>query len=463
MQKDSLTLADLPESSLIEALCALPLRDTFGVTACDKKLLFVGFSAAHLPAIEDDAPLPLSFLPLLQSRFPKLQASVLAHLEGDWLPRGKALKLAGALVRKLVVRLSESVGESELLFILKSCPSLYRFELTDYDLVGEVTGEFLQHLPSRLRELRLCLLRSLQDENLRAAIEAAPGLQSVSLEGNDALTSNGMVALANLRLQELILVCTRAGSVSQITEEMLMQILEAKGAKPKADRPIGTHTATDTGGSFGLQALEVSERAGPPLQLTEGGVHVMTALGKHRVRSLSLSGVVGLGDKALCILGKACPALKELILYRPGNQLSSAGLQQALECFSSLESLSLGCVADFSGAFKAVCSGGHRLKTLEMTRYFRTAAEVSLVSVVRALQSAVAFPTLRTAFFRGTFSAEQVAACHLTMDLQPNASLQVQWSQLDEQTFGVDWCHDGEQGEQVCVHLQRCFREGEFI
>ena len=444
MHEGHVTLADLPESSLLDTLCALPLKDIFGVTACDRKWLHVGFSATHLPAIADDVPLELLSLPALRSRFPKLQPSVCLHLQGEWLQHAHAVRVAGALVRKLIVRLSEGVCEPELSFLLKSCPSLYRFELTDYDLVGDssIVGGFLHHLPTGLIELRLCLLRSLQDDNLKTAARVAPGLQSISLEGNDELTSDGMVTLANLRLQELILVCTRAGTSSQITEETLMQIL-------------GRATAGD-----GLQLLEVSERAGPPVQLTEMGIPFMTALGMHQLRSLSLSGVVGFGDKALHILGVTCPGLKELILYRPGSQLTSAGLQQAIECFIGLENISLGCVADFSGAFKAVQSGGHHLKTLEMTRYFRTAAEVSLVSVLRALQSAVFFPCLHTTFFRGTFSAEQVAACHLTMELQPNESIHSQWLQVDEQTFGVEWCRES---ERVCVHLQRCFREGEFI
>lgn len=462
-----ITLTHVPESTLIDTLCALPIKDAFSTTACDRKWLHAGFSATHLPAVlEDDGPLPtLLSLPSLKSRFPRLRNSVRAHVEGDWLPaHGVSFRVAGALVRTLVVRLSEGVSEPELAFMLKSCSNLHRFELTDYDLVGgDITGEFLQYLPACLKELRLCLLRSLKDANLKLSVEVAPHLQSISLEGNDDLTSDGMSVLARLRLKELALVCTRAGASPQIKEETLTQILagnlqrleDAAGAGEL--RPLRSVLVGE------LQALEISERAGPPLDLVEGGERFMHALGKHPLlRSLSLSGVVGLGDKALRVLANACPGLKALTLYRPGSQLTSAGLQQALEGFG-LESLSLGCVADFSGAFRAVQCAGHHLAMLDMTRYFRSAAGVSLVSVLRQLQNSERFPCLRNAFFRGTFSAEQVAACRLTMALQPDQdqqSLEVRWFQLDEQTFQVQWQSGN---DRVCVHLQRCFREGEFI
>lgn len=457
------SLAHVPESSLIDTLSALSIKDVFSVTACDRKWLHAGFSATDLPAVleddEDDTPLPtLQFLPSLKSRFPRLQNSVRALVEGDWLPEhADAFRIAGALVRKLVVRLSEGVGEPELAFVLKSCPNLYRLELTDYDLVGTVTGDFLQYLPPSLIELRLCLLRSLKDKNLKRSVEVAPHLQSISLEGNDDLTSDGMSVLANLRLQELAVVCTRAGNSSQITEETLIHILAGNL------RGFGEGTGERLRQHGELRALEISERAGPPLELVEGGERLMGAMGRHPLlNSLSLSGVVGISDKALWVLANACPGLKALTLYRPGSQLTSAGLQQALECFG-LKSLSLGCVADFSGAFKAIQSAAHHLIMLDMTRYFRSAAGVSLVSVLRQLQSSERFPSLRNAFFRGTFSAEQVAACRLTMALQPDhsrQSLQISWFQFDEQTFQVQWLSGG---DQVCVHLQRCFREGEFI
>lgn len=306
-------------------------------------------------------------------------------------------------------------------------------------------------------ELRLCLLRSLKDKNLKRSVEVAPHLQSISLEGNDDLTSDGMSVLANLRLQELAVVCTRAGTSSQITEETLIHILAGNL------RGFGEGTGERLRQHGELRALEISERAGPPLELVEGGERLMGAMGRHPLlNSLSLSGVVGISDKALWVLANACPGLKALTLYRPGSQLTSAGLQQALECFG-LKSLSLGCVADFSGAFKAIQSAAHHLIMLDMTRYFRSAAGVSLVSVLRQLQSSERFPSLRNAFFRGTFSAEQVAACRLTMALQPDQSrqsLQISWFQFDEQTFQVQWLSGG---DQVCVHLQRCFREGEFI
>ena len=457
------SLADVPESSLIDTLSGLSINDVFSATACDRKWLHAGFSATNLPAVlEDDTPLPaLRFLPLLKSRFPRLQNSVRALVEADWLPEHtEAFRLAGALVRKLVVRLSEGVGEPELTFMLKSCPNLYGFELTDYDLVGtDITGEFLQYIPASLIELRLCLLRSLKDRNLGLCVEVAPHLQCISLEGNDDLTGDGMSVLANLQLRELAVVCTRAGTSSQIAEGTLTHILTGNLQEIETDRSTGqVGPARQMHGE--LQALEISERAGPPLELAEGGERLMSAMGRHPLlRSLSLSGVVGIGDRALWILANACPGLKSLTLYRPGSQLTSAGLQQAFECFG-LESISLGCVADFSGAFKAVQRAAHHLITLDMTRYFRSAAGVSLVSVLRQLQSE-RFPSLRSAFFRGTFSAEQVAACRMTMALQPDChQSEISWLQLDEQTFQVQWLSGD---DEVCVNLQRCFREGEFI
>eukprot|EP00438_Fugacium_kawagutii_P026523 Skav209482 [mRNA] locus=scaffold1892:113028:114470:+ [translate_table: standard] len=470
------TLADLPESSLVDTLSALSFKDIFFTTACDRRWLHAGFSATNLPAVrEDDTPLPtLRSLPLLKSRFPRLQDSVRALVEGDWLPEhADAFRIAGALVQKLIVRLSEGVGEPELAFMLKSCPNLHRFELTDYDLVGaDITGDFLQYLPASLIELRLCLLRSLNDRNLQRSVEVAPHLQSISLEGNDELTSHGMGnSLSRLRLQNLALVCTRAGNSPQIAEETLTRIFlgdrdhETEGRRASS-RSFGRrelHQLHQLPEAFGeLRALEISERAGPPLELAEGGERFMGALGRHPLlMSLSLSGVVGIGDKALWVLANACPGLKSLALYRPGNQLTSVGLQQALQCFG-LESLSLGCVADFSGAFKAVQSAGQDLSMLDMTRYFRSAAGVSLVSVLRQLQSSD-FPNLQNAFFRGTFSAEQVAACRLTMALQPDQSQSLpRWLQLDDSTFQVQWL-SGDRSNVCNLHLQRCFREGEFI
>ncbi|CAJ1380285.1 unnamed protein product [Effrenium voratum] len=438
-RSEKLTWIQLPESSLIDILRALLLNDIFNVTACDKRWLLVGNGAPHFPVL-DDMPLAVMLLPPLKSRLPRVKSLLCTHIE-DWQPLyAPALKTAGHLIQQLVMRLSENIGESELVHILTFCPCLRRFELTDYDLVGALTGDFLKHLPAGLAELRLCLIRFLHDAGLKAAVEAAPQLQSVCLEGVDELTSPGMCALADLRLlTELSLVCTRAAAVPQVSEEALLCILACESR---------------------LQALEVSEKAGPPLSLQAGGDHFMKALGKHSLRSLSLSGVVGISDSALRLLATSCPELRELSLFRPGNQISSGGLQQALESLPCLESLSLGCVADFPGAFGAV-QAAHRLKSLEMTRYFRTAAEVSLVSVLRKLQAS--FPCLSSAVFRGSFSAEQVSACRMTLEIQPDEDLQLQWQQLDEQTFWLQWFSEQESRFRVSVQLQRCFRETDFL
>lgn len=429
------SLWDVPESSLVETLSGLQMRDILAATSCDRKCLHAAQSISHLPAISKTSFKVLSLRPFA-SRFPKLN-SINAYMEGDWVPDyADALTISGRLVRKLVVRLGEGIGETELRVIVKGCPSLYGFELTDYDLMGnvDITGEFLKDLPPSLVELRLCLLRSLDDASLMACAEVCPCLQMVSLEGNDDLSSRGFQALADLQLRDLTLVCTRAG-IGQITEETLIRILD--GTAPS------------------LRALEVSERAGPPLELQGGGINLVTFVARHRfLEALSLSGVVGLGNEALRSLALGCPLLRDLNLYRPGSQLTSSGLQDAFPNFASLEVLSLGCVADFWGAFQAVKASP--LRTLEMTRYFRSAAQVSLLSVLRHLQND--FPSLSNASFRGTFSAEQVVACRSTMELQ--SCPDVQWTHLDEQTFGVEWFR----GEDcVSVQLQRCFKEGEFI
>ena len=156
---------------------------------------------------------------------------------------------------------------------------------------------------------------------MKRSVEVAPHLQSISLEGNDDLTSDGMSVLANLRLQELAVVCTRAGTSSQITEETLIHILAGDL------RGFGEGTGERLRQHGELRALEISERAGPPLELVEGGERLMGAMGRHPLlNSLSLSGVVGISDKALWVLANACPGLKALTLYRPGSQLTSAGL-----------------------------------------------------------------------------------------------------------------------------------------
>lgn len=46
-----ITLTHVPESTLIDTLCALPIKDAFSTTACDRKWLHAGFSATHLPAV----------------------------------------------------------------------------------------------------------------------------------------------------------------------------------------------------------------------------------------------------------------------------------------------------------------------------------------------------------------------------------------------------------------------------
>ena len=277
---------------------------------------------------------------------------------------------------------------------------------------------------------------------MQAAVNAAPHLGSIHLEGVDELTDDGIAALGALKLRELSLVFTLTGA-PQIAESTLLSVLSRSGNQG------------------GLMTLEVSERAGPPLILSAQGAAFVQVLGPHRtLMTLILSGVVGLGDVALQALAVSCPNLRELSLYRPGNQLTAAGLQEALRQLS-LEKVSLGCVADFTGAFQALRLAGHGLRSFEMTRYFRTAADESVSSVLENLRD-VCFPRLRSATFRGTFSSEQVLACYEGMGRDP-APANLDWVQLDDQTFSVKWPRFCEAEEAyVTVQLQRCFKESEF-
>ena len=278
---------------------------------------------------------------------------------------------------------------------------------------------------------------------MQAIVRAAPNLQSIHLEGVDELTDDGIAALGELRLRDLSLVFTLTGS-PQVSEATLLHVLGG------------------CAGGDGLQTLELSERAGPPLALSAHGTSFMQVLSRHwSLKMLTLSGVVGLGDAALRMLASSCRNLRELSLYRPGHQLTSAGLVEGLRQLSRLECLSLGCVADFPGAFEAICNAGCELKSFEMTRYFRTAADMPLVSVLKKIRGGF-FHSLRLATFRGTFSYEQVSACYDEMTQNPQGMADASWTQLDDQTFSVQWPTPV---EAAClrVQLQRCFKESEFV
>ena len=281
---------------------------------------------------------------------------------------------------------------------------------------------------------------------MQAAVKAAPNLRSVHLEGVDELTDHGIAALGSLNLRELSLVFTRAAS-PQILESTLLHVL------------CDTHCT-------GLEALEFSERAGPSLVLSDQGANFAQALARHgrSLRALTLSGVVGLGDIAFQILAASCPNLRELSLYKPGHQLTSAGLQEGLRQLS-LEHVSLGCVADFLGAFQAIRCAGLGLRSFEMTRYFRTAADESVLSVLQHLRSGY-FPRLYSAIFRGTFSSEQVSTCYEDMSRDRWETADLSWVQLDDQTFSIRWPYPASAAKScesfVTVHLQRCFKESDF-
>ncbi|CAE7603028.1 fbxl-1 [Symbiodinium sp. KB8] len=440
----------LPSSSLGQTLAALCFADLLQATSCSREWLQLGGELTQLPAFfAPTTPAPemqraVQSLPVLAVRFPQLRPEVSAVLT-DWKPSHfRALDWGGHLLRRMEVQLSEGVGEHELSHILKHCPNLFYFQLSDYDLVAQnVSGNFLRDLPKDLVELRLCLLRDLQDRSLKVAVKSAPNLRSIHLEGVDELTDHGIGELGVLMLRKLSLVFTALTASPQMSEATLLRILNR----------------SCQGLSEGLEVFQLSQHAGPPLVLSAEGVNFAKSLGAHgtSLRILTLSGVVELGDTAFQLLAASCPQLRELSLYRPGHQLSSAGLQEGLRQLS-LEHVSLGCVADFAGAFQAIRVAGPGLESFEMIRYFRTAADESVHSVLQQLRSGC-LPSLRSATFRGTFSSEQVAACHQSTadDLWDNLS----WEQHDDQTFSIKWpiaCLD----ECVTVDLQRCFRESDF-
>ena len=466
----------LPSSSLGQTLAALCFADLLQATSCSRKWLQLGGELTQLPAfLAPTTPAPemqraVQSLPVLAVRFPQLRPEVSAVLT-DWKPSHfRALDWGGHLLRRMEVQLSEGVGEHELSHILKHCPNLFYFQLSDYDLVAQnVSGNFLRDLPKDLVELRfwqdirlsvcnclyllhvcafpaplrLCLLRDLQDRSLKVAVKSAPNLRSIHLEGVDELTDHGIGELGVLMLRKLSLVFTALTASPQMSEATLLRILNR----------------SCQGLSEGLEVFQLSQHAGPPLVLSAEGVNFAKSLGAHgrSLRILTLSGVVELGDTAFQLLAASCSQLRELSLYRPGHQLSSAGLQEGLRQLS-LEHVSLGCVADFAGAFQAIRVAGPGLESFEMIRYFRTAADESVHSVLQQIRSGC-LPSLRSATFRGTFSSEQVAACHQSTadDLWDNLS----WEQHDDQTFSIKWpiaCLD----ECVTVDLQRCFRESDF-
>ena len=148
----------LPSSSLGQTLAALPLTDLLQATSCSRKWLQLGGELTQLPAFLEPRAWEtqtVQSLPVLAVRFPQLRPEVSAVLN-DWKPSHFwALDCGGHLLQRMEVQLSEGVGEHELSRILKHCPNLLHFQLSDYDLVAlNVSGNFLRDLPKDLVELR---------------------------------------------------------------------------------------------------------------------------------------------------------------------------------------------------------------------------------------------------------------------------------------------------------------------
>jgi len=405
----------IPAAIIPATLCALTWNDLCAARVLSQEWHCAVYHMADVRALHAVTSLCLlKLLPVIGGLFSSLPNGILAlrlNTSYSWLSLKQLSRAASCcLLRELCVSLVEGATDSDLADLLSTCSHLVKLEVSDYDLVaGYLEGSFLGRLPNNLAALHLKLFPHIGDNRLKRALSAAPNLEVVELEGLDRLTDVGIMSLGSLpHLKELRLAFTRLDVQPQVSEEAISAALGGRGQKSSSS----THQ--------GLSVLDISVRAGGPLVLSEAGVPFITRVlvGHRNLRHLSLMRVSGLADAGFAALPSVCPHLQNLSLYRPGEGLTGSGLKSGLMQLHSLEQLSLGHVSNFREAFAGAVTCSDRLEYLELTRYFRSAADQNVLELLQEISN---FAQLKSAVFRATFSVEQVASTVETLAKQSHA------------------------------------------